>query len=81
MDDEKIIERLLKLEALADTGATERKKMEEKLDEAVRLLQTVAVEMAVHKGRLGMLLWMATTMGAFIGFVASNIMKWAGKGG
>ena len=34
-----------------------------------------------EKGRLGMLLWMATSMGAVVGWIMSNFARWLGKGG
>ena len=81
MDDNNIISRLATLEALAEHAVEERKHMQERMDKAIALLQLLSTDMAVQKGRLGMLLWMATSMGAVIGWVMSNFAKWLGKGG
>ena len=81
MDDQNIIGRLATLEALAEHAVEERKQMQERLDKAITLLQLLSPDLAVQKGRLGMLLWMATSMGAVVGWVMSNFAKWMGKGG
>jgi hypothetical protein len=81
MEDGRIMERLATLEALASSGATERHEMKAQMDKAIILLQLLATDMAVHKGKLGLLLWMATTMGAVVGFLLSNLARLLGKGG
>lgn len=81
MDDNNIIGRLATLEALAEHAVDERKHMQERLDKAIALLQLLSTDMAVQKGRLGMLLWMATSMGAVVGWIMSNFARWLGKGG
>ena len=81
MDASNIVGRLATLEALAEQAVDERKHMQERLDKAIALLQLLSTDMAVQKGRLGMLLWMATSMGAVVGWIMSNFARWLGKGG
>lgn len=81
MDDSNIVGRLATLEAFAEHAVEERKQTQDRLDKAIALLQLLSTDMAVQKGRLGMLLWMATSMGAVVGWIMSNFARWLGKGG